>query len=175
MKKKSNKAQASKSIESPAECDDTATKKTKSSGVAVELSEQKGDSDPIVEFIAPKPTKSKKKAPSVESSSSKESSVEKDLVMITAATASMTVAAMPATTTTSAAEPLSKSKKKNETSMILNIYTHKKSVYISIFNSKNNYTVRLYMTVNIVHEKRTETHRHVWNCMFPLSFIFDQY
>lgn len=111
LKKKPNKAQVSKSIEPSIECDDTATKKTKSSAVADELSEQRCDSDPIVEFVAPKPMKSKKKA-SIDSGSSKESSVEKDLVMITDATSAMTVAA--ATVTTPIVEPTSKSKKKKQ-------------------------------------------------------------
>lgn len=113
LKKKSNKAQVNKTIDPPIECDDTATKKTKSPAVADELPEQKSYSDPIVvEFVAPKPMKSKKKSPGSESGgSSKESSVEKDLVMITAATTTLTLAPEKPEPV---AEPTSKSKKKKQ-------------------------------------------------------------
>lgn len=116
LKKKPNKGQASKSIESPIECDETGRKKPKNPTVAAtvaatnEPADQKGDSDVVEIFATPKLIKSKKeRKASMESGSSKESSVEKDLVVLTAATASMTVSAPP-----TAGEPTTKSKKKKQ-------------------------------------------------------------
>lgn len=113
LKKKPNKAQVAKTIEPPPECDDTVTKKEKSPAIAEELPEPKYDDEPVVvEFVAPKPMKSKKKSSPAESGgSSKESSVEKDLVLITTAATTLTLAPEKPEPVT---EPMSKSKKKKQ-------------------------------------------------------------
>lgn len=99
LKKKANKAQP-KSSEPSAETDEVGKKsnrKTKTSmeqsvseefsaEIANAISEKVVECEPVEEFVAPKPMKSKKKSPT-ESSSSKESSVEKELKQTQTATA----------------------------------------------------------------------------------------